>query len=306
MHSTRSAHRTGVGFSQALPPHTRIVVSTTQAADTRQVALALVREPFPTTRTDGCGRCAILTQSMAPTCRTPTDAPSGFNRDGWILQPAGCPCICVWPSRRLASGIPTIPALHYRRISSGMVVQVVKPAKPGKNHGRVLVGRDAGGILFPHVEALPKTRCSTCWRATRTIGTISRQRVARHDLPARQLPPAIWLRLYQDLSPYLSWRSVGGTALFTFFHASFAAVAERWYPSGNWSDQICPSTNGSVFSEYGDAQASWTMDCRTSSSAFRAFVPTQLGHPQAQQGAPLLRYRLCRSRNRARPSVRTS
>jgi hypothetical protein len=58
---------------------------------------------------------------------------------------------------------------------------------------------------------------------------------AQHALPVdggqqtRRLPIVIWSRLYHDLEPYLSWRSVDGTALMVFFHTRFNEVADRQF-----------------------------------------------------------------------------
>jgi WD40 repeat protein len=50
-----------------------------------------------------------------------------------------------------------------------------------------------------------------------------------HDLPERKLPIVPWLRLYEDLAPYLIERQAGGTSLMAFFHRQFGEVALKAY-----------------------------------------------------------------------------
>jgi hypothetical protein len=56
---------------------------------------------------------------------------------------------------------------------------------------------------------------------------------ARWQVPLRQLPVALWSRLYFDLAPYLSPRASEGAALMSFFHRELADVARRRYLDGS-------------------------------------------------------------------------
>ena len=230
---------------QALPPHTRIVVSTTQgpALDRLRSRLSASRfqqlEPM-----DVEDARSLLNQWLQRAERRLTPPQASIVMDGFatcrlpLYMRLAFEEARLWHSYDSGAPLPTD--------IDGMVVQLLNRLSQEKNHGRVLVGRVAGYLVSSR-RGLTENEMLDLLARDKDYWDHFSQRVARHDLPARQLPPAIWLRLYQDLSPYLSWRSVGGTALFTFFHASFAAVAERWYPSGNWSDQTAHRRMGAYF-----------------------------------------------------------
>jgi hypothetical protein len=128
----------------------------------------------------------------------------------------------------------------------GMIERLLNRLSDEKNHGRLLVRR-AIGYLVSSRMGLTESELLDLLASDEDYWTEFAQRIARHDLPARRLPVIIWLRLYYDLSPYLSWRSSGITALMTFFHASFARVAQRWYSDGSWNGQAAHRRMGTYF-----------------------------------------------------------
>lgn len=128
----------------------------------------------------------------------------------------------------------------------GMIERLLNRLSEDKNHGRLLVGR-AIGYLVSSRMGLTESELLDLLASDEEYWTEFAQRIARHDLPARRLPVIIWLRLYHELSPYLSWRSSGATALMTFFHASFAGVAQRWYSDGSWNGQVAHRRMGEYF-----------------------------------------------------------
>jgi len=89
------------------------------------------------------------------------------------------------------------------------------------DHGKMLVSR-----FFGYMAA---TREMNGLAEDELLGILSSDseffdnflRRAKHKPPERQLPVAVWARLYFDLEPYLSARSHEGMALLTFFHRDF-------------------------------------------------------------------------------------
>jgi hypothetical protein len=128
----------------------------------------------------------------------------------------------------------------------GMIEQLFERLSEEKNHGRLLVSRVAGYLVSSR-RGLTESEMLDLLVCDEDYWSQFSQRIARHDLPSRRLPVAIWLRLYQDWNPYLSWRSLGGTALMTFFHASFVDVADRWYSESTWTSQTAHRRLGAYF-----------------------------------------------------------
>jgi WD40 repeat protein len=56
---------------------------------------------------------------------------------------------------------------------------------------------------------------------------------AFHTPPRRQLPVAVWSRLYSDLEPYLTDRGADGTALMVFYHRQFVEAVQNSYVAGH-------------------------------------------------------------------------
>src|ERR1700746_3050171 len=127
-----------------------------------------------------------------------------------------------------------------------MIGRLFERLSQEKNHGRLLVSRVTGYLVCSR-NGLTESEMLDLLAGDEDYWNQFSQRIARHDLPSRRLPVVIWLRLYQDLSPYLSWRSLGGTALMTFFHASFADAADRWHPDTSWTSQTAHRRMGAYF-----------------------------------------------------------
>ncbi len=128
----------------------------------------------------------------------------------------------------------------------GMIERLLRRLSEEKNHGRLLVSHVIGYLVSSRM-GLTESEVLDLLAFDEEYWTHFSQRIARHDLPSRRLPVIIWLRLFHDLSPYLSWRSSNGTALMTFFHASFVSAAERWYSDGRWNGQAAHWRMGAYF-----------------------------------------------------------
>ncbi|MGA2981987.1 MAG: DUF4062 domain-containing protein [Terriglobales bacterium] len=230
---------------QTLRPHTRIVLSSTPGS-----ALERLRSRLPE-------QCFHVLDSMSP-----EDARVLLRK--WLAR-AGRQ---LTPDQTLAlfDGFAACKLPLYLRLAfegarlwhsydsssplpssiDGMVERLFERLSEEKNHGRLLMSRVVGYLVSSR-RGLTESEMLDLLAGDEDYWSDFSQRIVRHDLPSRRLPVVIWLRLYHDLSPYLSWRSLGGTTLMTFFHATFAAVADGWCPDGNWTSQMAHRRMGAYF-----------------------------------------------------------
>ena len=91
------------------------------------------------------------------------------------------------------------------------------------NHGQILVSHALGyltaaryGLTEDEILAV-LTKDDIVWKDV--VGEGERR---RHDPPLRQLPVIVWSRLYLDLEPYLTERTVPGGTTVSFYHRQLA------------------------------------------------------------------------------------
>jgi hypothetical protein len=90
--------------------------------------------------------------------------------------------------------------------------------------------------LTAYLQELGDTRSPTSWLAA---ASVDREPFANHvaqllrRAPNLRLPVVIWSRLYFDLEPYLTERSVDGAALLSFFHRQLREGAAEAFLQGD-------------------------------------------------------------------------
>ena len=122
-----------------------------------------------------------------------------------------------------------------------------------KNHGEPLVERSLGYSAAARYGLSEEELLGVLCQDDEFFAGFATQ--AHHDLPgieagaaleaadlpapdARDLPIAVWSRLYYDLEPYLSERDVEGARVLTFYHRQLREVAtSRYLAEAGWTTE---------------------------------------------------------------------
>jgi WD40 repeat protein len=110
---------------------------------------------------------------------------------------------------------------------SGIVDRLFARLSDSANHGQILVNHALGyltaaryGLTEDEILGV-LTKDDIVWK-----DVIGDGEERRHDPPLRQLPVIVWSRLYLDLEPYLTERSVPGGTTVSFYHWQLAERVE--------------------------------------------------------------------------------
>lgn len=205
-------------LAETLPPHCRIVVSTTDLAP-------------------------ALDQSAILEIKVLHQADAGEALDHWLqeahrqLQPGQRERLL---SAFVRCGLPLYLKLAFEEARSwtsyqppkewlladgveGILDTLLTRLALDTNHGPLLVGRSLG-YLAASRYGLTEDEMVDVLSADEQVWQDFQHR-AHHTPPERRLPVVVWSRLYFDLSPYMTERSAPGGAVISFYHRQLAERA---------------------------------------------------------------------------------
>lgn len=162
---------------------------------------------------------------------------SGEQRSALLAAFAGCPVplylrLAFEEARRWMSGSGVQPLAPD---TPGLIRQLFSRLSDPSNHGAELVDRVLGLLAASRYGlSEPELLGALAWDDAYWAQFVAEG--AYHDLPdsmkgserdrwRRQIPIAVWSRLYHELEPYLSEREVEGTRLLAFYHRQLGEVA---------------------------------------------------------------------------------
>lgn len=107
----------------------------------------------------------------------------------------------------------------------GIIKQMLKRLSKPENHGKTLVSHSLG-YLIAAKNGLTEDEILDILASDEKVFNQTKK---IHKPPEEKLPVAVWSRLFFDLEPYLSERSVDDTSLISFYHRQIEEVAKKEY-----------------------------------------------------------------------------
>jgi len=142
---------------------------------------------------------------------------------------------------------------------TGLITDLYERLELPQNHGELLVQRSLGYLAAARYGLSEEELLGALCQDAEFFAVFAAQAhhdlpgieagaaIAEEDLPApdkRDLPIAVWSRLYYDLEPYLSERDEEDARVLTFYHRQLREVAASLYlAEGDWKiDKETPLT----------------------------------------------------------------
>ncbi|MBI4569732.1 MAG: DUF4062 domain-containing protein [Planctomycetes bacterium] len=120
---------------------------------------------------------------------------------------------------------PTLPGSV-----QGIVRRMLLNLEDHENHGEILVSRSLGYLVAARSGLTEEEVLDVLSQDQEYMAAF--EAAVHHALPLRRVPDVVWSRLYFDLRPYLSDRSVDDVRTIGFFHRVFAEIVAEKYRAG--------------------------------------------------------------------------
>jgi NACHT domain- and WD repeat-containing protein len=220
-----------------LPNHVRIICASLPDMPSLEAIEARIPEGWRQ-RLDRMSRAdgdRLLTQWLEQAGRTlqPHQREEVLGRFVAPDQPGGLPLylkLAFEEARRWTSYMPAHKTLLTSDVG-GLLRQLFARLSESANHGPLLVGRSLA-YLAAAKQGLSEDEMLDVLSADAEV-MADFERKALHMVENRRLPVVIWSRLYYDVEPYLTERSIEGGVVFSYYHRQLAEAITAEYLAGD-------------------------------------------------------------------------